>query len=490
LISAATEVTTKGLDRLPALVMDRCLGKSPATLADAVAGLGSTGRTCDVEILTLPRRNFVPRPVTLMAPEFRVAYVALVKALASNLPSGGHSSEAYEQHRAFGVPGDGRTFDDYLVETDIASCHEYIDHARLREELILQSMDVEASTHLVELLSEVHGSPRGLPQLMAASDALADAYLQSMERALLRRGWRVSRYADDFRILAKDWGSATVAIEDAAEAARNLGLVLSTEKTVVRKSSTVQAAIQQEDEFLATYLTNAEGRTEVELLFGDLYEEPSEFDVPEDEADAFRVAMHKLLLDWSNDDNRAERPFGRFLPLALLALRTADLRVNDQILEDVVFRIPILLEGVASYIIARDTEEENWETLARLCKMRRQSPWAKIWLLHTADTLPPQTMTCWVQDVDAWAVQQLTDRHEIVRSEAAWYLAARRDPNLTEDVLSRLYREARVLTRPALASACGRSKLSATKGLAKAITQDTKLVREAFKWGENQGAAD
>jgi len=470
--------------------MDRCLADSPATLADSVVSLATTGRACDVEILTLPRRNFVPRPVTLIAPEFRVAYVALVKVLAPNLPSPSRGSEAYERHRAFGVPGDGHSFDNYLVETDIASCHEYIDHARLREELILQTMDVAASSQVIELLSEVHGSPRGLPQLMATSDTLADTYLQSMERTLLRRGWKVSRYADDFRILSKDWGSATTAIEDAAEAARSLGLVLSTEKTTVRKSSTVLTAIKEEEDFLATYLTNTEGRTEVDVLFGNLYEDPFDVTIPEGEAEQLRVAMHQLLTDWSNDDSRVERPFGRFLPFALSTLRAAEFRVTDRILEETVFRSPKLLQNVASYLIARDPEEENWETMARLCLMGRQSPWAKLWLLHVAGTLTPKSMTCWVADVDAWAAQQLSDRHEIVRSEAAWYLAGRGHACLTEEELGRLYRKARALTRPALAAACGRTKMPATKGLAKAIAQDAKVVREAFKWGEKHGVAD
>jgi hypothetical protein len=83
----------------------------------------------------------------------------------------------------------------------------------------------------VELLGETSGRQFGLPQLSSVSDVLADVYIAPMRRHLVRSGFQVWSYADDFRVACRSYDEALRALEAADEGARLLGLVLNELKT-------------------------------------------------------------------------------------------------------------------------------------------------------------------------------------------------------------------------------------------------------------------
>lgn len=484
LLKHATDTINDQFDRFPSLVMDRCLADSADLLVEHTVSMFQSDQPLVSEILTMPRRGFGPRPVIVTSPSVRTMYRSFVYQMAEDLPSDTRSGERWKAHSAFGRPMVPGGQPEYLVNLDIASCYEYVEHKHLLDELILRTSDVPVSEAIVQLLGEVTTRSRGLPQLSQASDILADAYLEIIERELLRAGYSVSRIADDFKICAGDWGTANAAIEDTAEFARNLGLVLSTEKTNIRKAQTLLQQEAEENDFFDFHFAIArDSLSTTNFLLGD-YGDVETNDVAPEIEEVIAEALRVIFQEWFARRDEDPPLHVRYLSQALSGLARSGDRIPDKWLEEIVFRHPIRLENVCKYIFARRSETlESWLSMDVLTSMRRQSPWAKIWLLHVADCIQSET-SCTESAVRDWARRQLGDKHELVRSEAAWFLS--RFSDLDADSLGRLYSSASSLTRPALAAACGRSPLPTASGVVKALMQESKLARSAYKWGESQ----
>lgn len=486
-LGACVDAITAGhLDRLPPLLLDRCLVDAKSTLIAATVAGFTAGLSIPSETLTMPRKGFGPRPVTILAPGTRLVYSALVEKLRSALPPPSRNPDNWRRYKELGLADSDR--EEYLVEFDIASCYEYIDHGLLFDEIVLRTMDAPRAGAVVGLLHEIFPRHRGLPQLVASSDSLADAYLEKMERELLRSNPRICRYADDFRIVCDDWGTANATIEDAAEAARSIGLILSSDKTFIWKSSTLRERDQSTDAFLAQYFVHAKhALTTIKTLWTG-YGELEDIEVVEpDDEELVREALRRIFEDWftaqdatsPNSDSSAHL---QHLPAALGVLSTGAERLPDEWLAELVFRHPLRLQQVVLYLRARTEEAENWKILSTLTAMQRQGPWSKIWLLNAANgQLPGGQGGEHEEHVLAWALTQLRDKHEIVRSEAAWHVASH--GAISEVQLGEAYRVASPLTRPAIAAACGAARLPSSSGLVRALEQDGQLTRAAYAWG-------
>ncbi len=487
LSTAAGGVTGGQLDRFPPLLMDRCVGGPTSPLVPAVVNDFTAGTSVQGETLSMPRKGFSPRPVTVMSPGARTLYCALIDKLSPSLASE-RSPEARDTFSKLAVPrasGDSIAHE-YLVEFDIASCYEYVEHPRLREELVLRTMDLPHVEAVMALLSDLYPKARGLPQLNAASDRLADTYLEILERSLLRTNTHVARFADDFKVEVPSWNHATQVLEDAAEHARGLGLILSADKTHVTRSATLLARMQETQAFLAEYFVEAESALTSSDFFWQGGYGTEVVEVPPGQEETVREAMRRVFEDWvSNARNPAHAHVSQHatvLPAALNVLKSADARLPDSWLAELVLLMPIRLEAVSNYLLARLEPRKNWTTLKLLSSMGRQGPWAKLWLLHVAASQPAVETTD-ENDFHAWAARQLGDRHEVVRSEAAWYLALKAQDLLPEARLAGLYSEASSLTRPSLAAACGAHAVASSSGLGKAVKQDTKLTSAAYEYG-------
>ena len=432
----------------------------------------------------MPRKGFGPRPVTIVSPLIRTLYNALSDFLFDAVGSERRSRESWREHDAFGVPKDSSEEEFYLVDVDIASCYEYIDHESLASQIAMHTSQIEVVKSLTDLLHEIMGKPRGLPQMSSQSDALADIYLGSLEREIVRRGYRASRMADDFKIIAKSWTDANNVIEAAAESARAMGLVLSTEKTNIRRSPTVLGSSQKEAQFLNEHFDMA--RTPTVSLIWNPYEDPETFEVTPDDEEVIRRAFWFIVREWVEKSPEDTSMHASYLGIALTLLRTHVERLENDSLTEIVFRIPLRLESVCRYILGRPEEvEENWQSLEALTSMGRQSAWAKIWLLNTGNRLhrPKNGSPRWFTE---WAAQQISDRHEVVRSEAAWVLSGLRQ--ITAQNLSDLYSSATSLTRPAIAAAVGRSKAPEKSQLVQAIVRESSLTKPAYQWGARHGS--
>ncbi|WP_255354305.1 reverse transcriptase domain-containing protein [Oerskovia sp. Root22] len=425
----------------------------------------------------MPRAGFGPRPINAVSATARTVYGALAEMLRSDLPPESRGKEKWGIFSKIGLDDEDER---YVVELDMASCYEYVDHVKLQEEIILQSANAEAATALLALLGETFGRPRGLPQLMAASDLLSDAYLQGVERELLRSGYDVYRFADDFKVRASSWGEANEIIENAADISRDYGLVLSSAKTTIRRVDRFKAQRAEVDEFLLEYFAAArDDLNQIDVISNGYDDFQTSESFPDDDM-AFEGALWKILEDWLNSPTETELPLhSHYIPMALSYLRKSERRISDNSLREIVFRNPIRLEAVLRYVLSRDEGSAGWGSLDVLASMERQSPWAKIWMLSAGSQMSAEGKGGIFAD---WAARQLSERHETVRAEAVWHLASA--GSLTEDELRSAASSASEISRPSLAAAAG---VLGLKGkFAGSLKHESMLSKQAFEWGESK----
>lgn len=129
----------------------------------------------------------------------------------------------------------GRT---WVVDADIKGYFDAIPHDRLMARLREKVSD-RTVLGLVEKFLEqdiFDGLKRwkpeeGSPQGAVLSPLLANIYLDPLDHAMAKRGWEMTRYADDFVVLCASESEARAALEQIREWAREAGLTLHPGKT-------------------------------------------------------------------------------------------------------------------------------------------------------------------------------------------------------------------------------------------------------------------
>lgn len=126
----------------------------------------------------------------------------------------------------------------WVVDADIQSFFDEIDHARL----LLELETVVPEVPILDLVKKwltvdvVEGDHRwrltkGVPQGSPISPVLSNLYLDHFDEALLKARHKLVRFADDFVILCKDQPRAKEALELTQEVLQGLGLSLHPAKT-------------------------------------------------------------------------------------------------------------------------------------------------------------------------------------------------------------------------------------------------------------------
>jgi hypothetical protein len=147
----------------------------------------------------------------------------------------------------------------YVVETDIATYFEYIDHHRLLhriQDLFENKIDkdiLNANKVLLQRLWQKWSKGRkvGIPQVNDASSFFGNIFLDELDKWMLRRGFVFMRYVDDMRIFAKDEPSARYALAELVIQLRELGLHVGSGKTLIRKTSVVLSELQDNADRMA-----------------------------------------------------------------------------------------------------------------------------------------------------------------------------------------------------------------------------------------------
>jgi hypothetical protein len=484
---AVAKALSTPLDRLPSLITDRSLADSHETVS-ALAELAADPHSAiPTETITMPKKKFGHRPIAIPDITARSLFVALVDSVQRDLEPDSRASGKWEAFEDFAKQSPS----DYIVEIDIAACYEFIDHDILHRELLMRTMNARKAEAIRSFLQRSSFNGRGLPQLSSPSDRLADLYLSILERRLMRNKLEVLRYADDFRVRVDTWDAAYEVIEYAAEYARELGLILSSEKTGVFRVDNYRSRLQAERELQQKYLDHAKAKLTLVQLVGSDYDDVEVVEIPPAEEEALIASMHRIVDDWHgltqwgkpDVESKDEATLRKMIPYALTALQK-DRRIRSQVLTDLIYREPLRLERVCKYVLSRlagfDEADENWSLLRQIIQAGKVGPWARIWLLHVAGQLPA-TSSGEFRWVLRWAQEQCRDRHEIVRAEAAWVSA--KFGTLTDDMAMFLLKEATAISEHGVAAAMGCQKTISTS-IVRSVIDGRKLNKKAYEWGQ------
>jgi hypothetical protein len=202
--------------------------------------------------VTVPvaKPKYSTRPATLMNLIDRVVYEALAEPLRSRIerglvsdgvvfwPRGLASDKRWPEFEAMSAHSE-----DYIVRADVTGFYESIDHAVLQDILVRLTGRVDVVGALIDLLGQVMGAPRGLPQGISTSDVLATAYLSGVDAEMLRNGFDYRRHGDDVRIAVASHDDGRRAIHLLERQLRSVRLLINTDKSRVLHRDTYNAQL-------------------------------------------------------------------------------------------------------------------------------------------------------------------------------------------------------------------------------------------------------
>lgn len=274
----------------------------------------------------------------------------------------------------------------YVVKSDITAFYQYIDHAVLARDLVVRGAEYDCIEALMSLLREVLGRTYGLPQLLDASDMLSEVYVDKLERDMLRKGWNIWRYNDDFRIACREYEDTLHAVEQLDVAAREIGLVISESKTLTYRftnymidSLNLELSPGQESLSLE----------DVEAAVGDYTD-----DFSENTDSAAELIQSATASNSGDDDNainiRRITPVGlRLLRRALSSLEQAsDSRALDHILPLAIY-VPALFPSLMRYLVKLHSTDSAAvvTTVDAVVENASMNEWQHQWLIQIIQEL-------------------------------------------------------------------------------------------------------
>ncbi len=398
------------------------------------------------------------RPLALNGLKERLIYRAAVSLVEQRSGSPDRTQTAFDSFQRAPLQSSQTK---YVLKADIASFYQYVDHERLVDEVIAQTGDDLAISLAVDVVSGASGRRYGLPQLSAASDVLAEIYIEPARRQLVRSGFDTWRFADDFRVACEDYVTALGALEALDDAARELGLVLNELKTSTPKRARYAASItmtEDRERELLDSLDIAEfdepGFEWYDDIGGDgtlsmpasLLEHPDfeEGDLAvhgasgEEEGDhevnPGRLAAASAVLErWveEEEDDETQRGESAHVTAKLLgrALRVFSAAESVEAVENAAAMLvyePSLTPTIARYlqVCSAVDQEQTQLALDTICGSNIIGAWQSVWIAHVAGSLPRRRGGGQQAHV-LWLRRQLQSPRGSLRAEAALALARR-----------------------------------------------------------------
>jgi hypothetical protein len=354
---------------------------------------------------------------------------------------------------------------------------------------MIQSGNYETVSAIIDLLRETSGRNYGLPQQSKASDILAGAFLDKLERALLRYGLAVARYNDDFRLNCDSWSDVVRAIEILSGEARQHGLILNDSKMLTWSRASYAASLEEVERLRNEIAEEAK----LDLASYDVDEYDGDADMDDLNADDVELVTAEYILErWSAVAGRGQvasskrvehRALLQLLPLAFTALgatwggHNTGLDVSMQMLRYEQTMTP----HVTRYLLTRTDEGAVLTAFNRLLRQDAYlTGWQAWWLQQPLSRLSDFTRgrtgprrIKWLRDVYARA-----ERSPILSAHAAMTLA--RHGLIDAEQLLRVYDRSSPVVRPVVVAAIGLLKPDArTK---RAVTGSSRLDRWVFDW--------
>jgi len=431
------------------------------------------------DVISVSKNRHGVRPVAVWDAPSTLLYAVLSHKLRPHLPEVVRGSDAWHefQHAPLSEPGN------YVVVADIASCYDMLDHGLLSEELRLQAGEHGTVVTLNQLLAKATQKTYGLPQQSESSDLLANAFLQRLERSLHRRGLRIWRYNDDFRMTCNSWSDVVHTIEVLDEEVRHHGLLLNDSKTITWRRGNYEARLEHVEQLRQGIAAEAEIDLE-ELTSTGLYDDVDQQDP--DPEDVAALASTKLLDLWLEIAGQGDVPLARRDEhVSLLQLIPPALKILTPEPDDLPATIDILFlmlryEQTLTPAICRYLATVNGaELLDGLDRCLASDPylsdWQMWWLLNVCTRLSEFASN---QARMAWAINayQRTSQGSLIRAQAAVNLA--RIGGVTVEQLMRDYDQSSPIARPALVAALALA--GPTAEIAAAIRSDSRLHEWVF----------
>lgn len=129
---------------------------------------------------------------------------------------------------------------EWVVDADLKDFFGSVDHDKLLVLVNQRVSDGRVLKLLRQMLTagcEVDGrwqaTERGTPQGGVISPLLSNILLTPFDREMRRRGYRLTRYADDWVVTCRTYGEACAAMECARRILETLGVTLNTKKTKI-----------------------------------------------------------------------------------------------------------------------------------------------------------------------------------------------------------------------------------------------------------------
>jgi RNA-directed DNA polymerase len=380
-----------------------------------------------------------------------------------------------------------------VLATDIAACYQYIDHKLLSEELLIRGSDYSVVDALTALLSATGDRSYGLPQQSRASNVLAEAFLDRLERALVRRGLCVSRYNDDFRFACRSWSEVIRAVEVLSEEARRIGLTVNDHKTIPWRRPKYKAYLDKVDAFRQEIA--GEAKLDLVKFDNDGYDD-SVVATPPVGRDFDPLASARVLERWESvAGRRGPAPSRRraehkavleLLPFALATLGT-ELSTNSEVLRTCMQLLryeQTMTPAAARYLSSRDDEDQVLGAFDRFLRSGAYvSGWQTWWLQQPIARLAGFATGYGSRTRLRWAYQALStaENTPLLQAHAAMTLARHRQIDL--DKLLFIYARSSTTVRPVLAAAIALLRPSAS--VARTVKDDSLL----HKWVYNHATS-
>ncbi|MFD0973742.1 RNA-directed DNA polymerase [Plantactinospora endophytica] len=435
------------------------------------------------ETVAVSKINHGVRPVAVWDLPTRVLYGALAMHLEPSLPSVDRGQTQWAAFRRAPLEYDGS----YIIATDIASCYQYIDHNLLMDELLIQVGEHAAVNTLRDLLSTTQGRTYGIPQQSAASDLLAEALLDRLERVLVRRGIQAGRYNDDFRFTCRSWSDAIRAIEIFSEETRRLGLTMNDLKTLTWKRSTYQRSLDEAEDLRKQIAADAQ--YDLTLIEYDPYGDEV-VSQPPDPTDVDREAAARIVERWAKVGGRSQIAARRVKEhralLDLLSSALATLETEPTTDSELLKHLMLILRfarqmtpAVCRYLAGRTDPAPVIAAFDKLLTSRAYlNDWQSWWLQSAIASNPAFGTGDGAKRRIEWVHEAFGAQAPTPRAYAALTLA--RHGQINADELLRLYDRTGATARPLLVAAIALTK--PPNRISKAVTQDNPLHRWVYEW--------
>lgn len=380
----------------------RAFGHNVSQALEAVrAELGEGYQPSPLKTIDLPKPTLTLRPCAIPTLTDRIYFQALVDTLACEVEPKllGEASGVVFGYSLTRNPADADMFTAggytrfqekvrsefesghrHILVSDVAAYYAMVDHRILRSTVLGLGGRPQLVDGVMDMLSRwSEGTGRGLPQGLWASDFLgARVYLNRLDKAMLRRGYRYFRYSDDPRVLADSPAECRRALRDLTIELRRIQLFPQEAKTDVYSEHKAESYLNRLAE-LAEKLTGKGLAWTLDL-------DPYGYDEPESSAKVSEetlLSSEPSLAALVQGELSSDRPDATLLRRCLRALEKIKSEAVIEQAMALLVPLPCLTDAIIRYLrLSKDWERIKGALIEFLSGLYNIYPWQEMWLLE------------------------------------------------------------------------------------------------------------